>query len=296
MKILYRNNKWNGIWDQPKYNEMRSQIKESFTGLVFVEEGHKYFLNGKQMTCVSDVTHLFAEHFDSEQKAVKTYNRNFDNPKSKYYHMTVEQILESWKQISKDACEAGTFTHECGESMFYYMTGQLDKILPDFKDRLTDDGGFVCLYPKEEAAAKFWEDVPECYVPILAETKVYDEELGYSGTFDLLMYYDAELNNKDASKSGLIVWDYKTNKNLEKNFMGKRLLKPFDYLLDMPKSLYGLQLSLYQSCLEKRGFKAIMRSLIWLKSDGDYDKIKLADHVNELRNALKDKELKPSVH
>ena len=56
--ILYNDGKWDGIWDLPKYQEMRDKITESFKGLTFVEEGHKYFLNGKEMTCVSNVTHM----------------------------------------------------------------------------------------------------------------------------------------------------------------------------------------------------------------------------------------------
>lgn len=296
MKTLYRNGKWEGIWDSPKYEVIREKIRSSFNGLTFIEEGHKYFLNGKPMTCVSDVTHLFQEHFDSNIKAQETYERNFNNPESKYFRMTADEILKSWKKISNEACEHGTFTHECGESLFYYMTGQLDKILPDFKDRLTEDGGFRLLYPKEEAAGQFYEDIPECIVPIMAETKVYDAELGYSGTFDILFYYDAELQGKKPDKSGLIVMDWKTNKDLYKNFKGKKLLAPFEELLDMPLNLYKLQLSLYQNCLNKVGLKVIARRILWLKPDGTYDKINLEEYVNILRETLKDKELKPLIH
>ena len=294
--ILYRDGKWSDTVNLPKYEKIRNDIKQSFLGLEFIEEGHKYFLNGKQMTCVSDVTHLFQEHFDSVQKSIETSKRNYNNPFSIYYRMTPEEILNQWKSISKEACEHGTFTHECGESLFYYMTGQNDKVLPEFKSRLTDDGGFMLFYPKEIAAAKFWIEVPDCYIPILAETKVYDEEIGFSGTFDLTMYYDSTLVGKDESLSGLIIWDYKTNKDIEKNFKDKKLLEPFEYLLDKPKSLYELQLSLYQNCLDKKGFKTIARVLLWLKPDEQYDKIRLPDHVNELRLALKDKELTPSIH
>lgn len=296
MKILYRNNKWKGIWDSPKYEKLREVIKNEFSGLTFIEEGHKYFLNGKPMTCVSDVTHLFQEHFDSATKAIETSARNFNDPESKYFRMTPEQILESWKKISDEACEHGTFTHECGESLFYYMTGQNDKILPGFKDRLTEDGGFMLLYPKEEAAGKFYEDIPECIVPILAETKVYDEELGYSGTFDILFYYDAVLDGKNPEKSGLMVMDWKTNKDLYKNFKGKTLLSPFNELLDMPLNLYKLQLSLYQSCINKVGLKVVARRILWLKPDGSYDKINLEEYVNILRETLKTVELKPLNH
>lgn len=209
MRVLYSNGKWDGIWDNPKYEEIRNKIKNTFSELVFIEEGHKYFLHGKQMTCVSDVTHMFQEHFDSTTKAVETSERNFNNPDSKYYQMTPEQILAEWKKISNEACTTGTFRHEFGESAFYYMTGQYDKILEDYKDRLTDDGGFVAYDPKEEAVVRFYEDIPRSIVPILAETKVYDEELGYSGTFDILFYYDAELDGKTGDKSGLVVMDWK---------------------------------------------------------------------------------------
>lgn len=296
MRILYRNNKWENIWDKPKYEMIREQIKQSFNGLTFIEEGHKYFLNGKPMTCVSDVTHLFQEHFDSNQKAIETSERNWDNPDSKYYRMTPEQILESWKRISSDACIMGTGKHLVGEMLFYYMIGQNEKIVPELQNRLTDDGGFLILDEREESAAKFFEDIPECIVPIMAETKVYDEELGYSGTFDILFYYDAELDGKKPDKSGLVIMDYKTNRDLYKNFKGKTLLAPFEELLDMPLSLYKLQLSLYQNCLEKVGLKVIARRILWLKPDGTYDKINLEEYVKILREALKNIELKPLNH
>ena len=296
MRILYRNNKWDGIWDNPKYQEIRDKIKNTFSGLEFIEEGHMYFLNGKQMTCVSDVTHMYQEHFDSNTKAIETSERNFNNPNSKYYQMTPEMILAEWKRISTEACTTGTFRHEFGESCFYFMTGQMDKILPDYKERLTEDGGFIAVDPKEEAVVKFYEDIPRCIVPILAETKVYDEELGYSGTFDILFYYDAELDGKKPENSGLVVMDWKTNRDLYKNFAGKTLLTPFNELLDMPLSIYKLQLSLYQSCLEKIGMKVIARRILWLKPDGTYDKINLEEYVNVLREDLKNKDLKPRIH
>lgn len=289
-KIIYAG-KWDGIWDRPKYQEIREKILTAFSGLTFIEEGHKYFLNGKEMMCVSNVAHLFQEHFDSETKAQETFERNFNNPDSKYYRMTAEEIKESWAQNSRNACEHGTIRHEFGESLFYYYTRQWDKILPEFKCRLTEDGGFEAIYPEEEAAAKFYEDMPQCVVPILAETKVFYEEenWGYSGTFDLLAYYDAELEGKNPNNSGLMVLDWKTNKDLYKNFQGKTLLPPFNGLLDMPVSTYKLQLSAYQNCLESIGFKVIARRLMWLRPNGEYDKIPLESYVDKLVKALRAK-------
>lgn len=207
--ILYNNNKWLDIWENEKYKQIREKILNSFNELVFVDEGHKYFVGDRELLSVSVVTHLFKEHFDSETKAIETSERNWDNPNSKYYRMTPEEILSQWKEKSENACVTGTYIHEFGESCFYYMTGQYDKILPEFKCRLTSDGGFESRSPKEDAVVRFYQDIPKCVVPILAETKVYDANLGYAGTFDILFYYDATIEGGDDIKSGLMIMDWK---------------------------------------------------------------------------------------
>ena len=289
MRVLYNKNKWLDIFNSKKYQEIREQINKSFTGLTFIEEGHKYFLNNKEMTCVSNVAHLFQTHIDTEKLATETYLRNFNNTKSKYYQMSKEDIVNSWKKISDDSCSHGTSIHEFGESCFYYMTGQYDKILPNFKDRLTEDGGFKAIHPKEESIVKFYEEIPRCIIPILAEAKVFVEyeREGYAGTFDILFYYDAELDGKPLKNSGLVVMDWKTNKDLYKNFKEQKLLPPFEGLLDMPLSVYKLQLSLYENALHKIGLKVIARRILWLKPDGSYEKINLESYRETIDNSLK---------
>lgn len=289
MKILYNKDKWLDIINLPKYEKIREQILTTFDGLTFIEEGHKYFLNGKEMECVSNVAHRFQEHIDTVKLATETYERNFNKPSSKYYQMTVDDIITSWNKISNEACTTGTFHHEFGESAFYYMIGQYDKILPEFKDRLTEDGGFKAIHPKEESIVKFYEEIPKCIIPILAETRVFVEYEtgGYAGTFDILFYYDAEIEGKSLNNSGLVVMDWKTNKDLYKNFKEQKLLTPFDGLLDMPLSIYKLQLSLYENALYKIGLKVVGRRILWLKPDGTYEKINLESYRERIDNELK---------
>ena len=200
--------------------------------------------------------------------------------------MTPEEILSQWREKSENACSHGTEVHEFGESCFYYMTGQYDKILTGFKNRLTSDGGFESIIPEEDAVVKFYQDIPVCIIPILAETKVYDSDLGYAGTFDILLYYDATLDGKNEDESGLVIMDWKTNEDLFKNFKEKKLLPPFNGLLDMPLSIYKLQLSLYQICLENIGFKIVGRRILWLKNNSSYDKINLEKYTDILRKVL----------
>ena len=289
MRILYNTNKWLDIINLPKYEKIREQILTTFDGLTFIEEGHKYFLNGKEMECVSNVAHRFQEHIDTVKLATETYERNFNKPTSKYFQMSVDDIIASWNKISNEACTTGTFHHEFGESAFYYMIGQYDKILPEFKDRLTEDGGFKAIHPKEESIVKFYEEIPKCIIPILAETRVFVEydNAGYAGTFDILFYYDAEIEGKSLNNNGLVVMDWKTNKDLYKNFKEQKLLPPFDGLLDMPLSIYKLQLSLYENALYKIGLKVVGRRILWLKPDGTYEKINLESYRERIDNELK---------
>ena len=282
--------KWDGIWDQDEFCKIREKITKSFKDLVFDEAPHKYYLNGEEITCVSNVTHLFQEKFDVDGTAQILFEKYYNDPKSKYHGMTPEEIKKSWKDISGFACSHGTTRHLWAEGAFYAMTRQYDLIPDEFKCRLkTDENGndyYEAVYAKEVSAAKYWGDMPKCVVPILAETKVYDTDLKYSGTFDLTSWYSARLDGKDNSLSGLLVQDWKSNRDLYKNFNGKKLLKPFDELLDMPLSLYKLQLSAYQSCIDKIGIKTVGRRIIWMLPTGDYEKIRVEHYVPVLRDAL----------
>ena len=267
---------------------MESHIRNSYNGLVFVNEGHRYYYNGKQLESVSNITHLFIPKFDVESKSREMYEKYYNDQSSKYYHMTQDEILEQWNAIKDAACDHGTNVHEFGESCFYFVTYQDDKILPEFKDRINGDE-FYSTSPKEDAVVKFWTDLPKCFVPIASENQVCREDLGYSGTFDLLFYYDAELDGKSDDKSGFVIFDYKTNKDLYKNFKGERMFSPFNDLLNCSFNVYQLQLSLYQLALEPIGFKIIGRRIIWLKDDSSYEKISTDSYTIPMYYALLNK-------
>jgi hypothetical protein len=283
--MILKRGKWKNISNLDKYQQMRDLIKRSYQGLVFVNEGHRYYYNGKQLESVSNITHLFTPKFDAAVKSQEMYEKYYNDPTSKYYQMTQQQILEQWTVIKDTACDNGTNVHEFGESCFYFMTYQDDKILPNFKDRLNGDE-FNSINEKEDAVVKFWNDLPQCFVPIASENQVCREDLGYSGTFDLLFYYDAELDNKTPDKSGFVIFDYKTNKDLYKNFRGERMLYPFNELLNCSFNVYQLQLSLYQLALEPIGVKVIGRRIIWLKDDSSYEKIITDSYTYNLYYAL----------
>jgi hypothetical protein len=57
-------------------------------------------------------------------------------------------------------------------------------------------------------------------------------------------------------------------------------------MLDLDHSRYTLQLSLYAIPLENLGYNVVARRLIWVKPDGTYEKVKIDDVADRLREAL----------
>ena len=279
-------NKFSKYYNLPEIQRVRDLINDQYASkILFIEDSHEYFIDGEQYVSVSEVTHKYKPITGEQmtENCVAKWHRDQDKS-YKYYGMTKEEILAEWKIKSDAACEFGTNVHAFGESMFYFMTGQPDKILPECRSKFTK------TKPKptnkhEEAVVKFWNDLPENYVPVLAETKVFNRNgIKYCGTFDLMLYY---VNEEDPSKNGLIIEDYKTNEDLYKNFREQKLLWPFNDFLDQNASYYTLQLSAYQIPLENLGLKVVARRLIWLKPDGTYEHIKIEGITNRLREALR---------
>lgn len=267
---------------EPKeIGNIRQKIKNKFKDIIFKEDTHQYFLpqldgSMKELNCVSNVTHQFVPHVDWDEACAK---------KAIKLGIPYEELKEQWHFNNIKATNSGTHTHEYGESCFYFFNGEIDKILPSYKRQL-EDGYFLPNFPKEEAALKFWGwlyNQPNLY-PVLAETQVYTDT--FSGTFDLLLYYK---HPTDDNKSGLMVFDYKTNNDLYSNFNqvhGKVLLEPFDNIINEDIGIYSLQLSTYQIPLEDLGLKVIGRRVIWLKPDSTYELIKTDDVTKQLRSVI----------
>lgn len=267
--------------------EARHKILETFKDLIFVEEGHHYYLDGDEIPSVSSVIHQFEEESD------------FDTIAENYtlkHGETKEYWLDKWKFNNIKATTTGTLVHEFGESLGWLKNGHPELITDSCKCKFVKGKNWLIpTRPKEESIIKFMNDLPSSYHLVLNEAKVYsglnenaslNPKKRYCGTFDMLYWYDGE---GDKNKSGFIILDYKTNKELEKEYsreVGKFLKEPFIDLYSEPKSIYTLQLSAYQIPLEDIGLKVIGRRLIWLKDDGTYEKIPLIDVTHTLRSIL----------
>ena len=266
--------------------EIRDKILNEFKDLTFIEEGHKYFLNGKQLPSVSEVTHKFCQYPFDDVSQSKAY--------AEKHGETPQHWLDEWKFKNLKATISGTLTHEYAEGLGWLRNGHVELMPQSCNSKYVKEKNWLIpTRPKEEAVLKFYNELHPSLHFVLAETKVYSNKSDISvvkepfcGTFDLLMYYK---HPTDDSKSGLVILDWKTNASLTKSYsreVGKFLLPPFGDLYEEALSYYTLQLSAYSLCLEGIGLKPIARRIIWLKDDGTYELIPLPNVVEKLREVL----------
>lgn len=261
---------------EPKIvTEIRKKILDEFKDLIFIEDGHKYYLNGNELPSVTTITHKFCENpFDADVRAEEYAIKHGETP---------EYWKDKWKFTNLKATTTGTLVHEYGEGLGWLRNGH-PELMPQscMSKYVKEKGWLIPTRPKEEAALKFYDEFPKDLHFVLAETKVYSNKNEEStvneqfcGTFDLLTWYE---NPKDSEKSGLIILDWKTNADIYKEYSrnhDRMLLPPFERYYEEPLSYYILQINLYALCLYGIGLPVIGGRVIWLKDDGTYELIKV---------------------
>ena len=250
----------------------RQLIADSSCGLRFDEKEHRYYLGGAEVPCVSTIVKEYAP-FDVLQKA-KNCSKN---PRHEHFGKTPEQILAIWEEKRDASAAAGTAVHAFGEACFLVKTGKADMVEDAFKDRLTDEG-LVAMTPKEEAVARWWDDLDlERYVPVAKELRIVNPHLRYAGTFDLLLY--------DLAEHHYILDDYKTNADLFRDY-GEKLRPPLNVIKANDYGKYTLQQNLYKIQLENIGINVKKVELIWLRDNGTYERVNIDDYMKLVTFAM----------
>ena len=271
---------------------IRDNIRNRFKNLEFIEDGHKYYLHKndgtkKEMTSVSSVCHLFEPYVDWEEI--------LEN-KAKKIGVDKEILRREWREKNITSTSNGSLTHLFAEAYMYFFMGDIDSMPEVIKKMQYEDGFLIPYGNKQKAIAKYYEDLYQIdnFYPVMPETQVYIDSdnnpfginIDISGTFDALFAFRD--TNGDIKLS---VRDWKTNKSLENEYnqsYGNTLLEPFNTneFINEPKSIYTIQLSLYQLGLEQLGYEISDRKLLWLTDDGEYYKIDVENVTEKLINKL----------
>lgn len=237
---------------------LATTLKNTYSDMSFDKLSHTYTYKQRKLTPTSNKVKEFVEPFDTKGIVKAFALKNNLKP------IDVEKM---WTDGAKVACDYGTAIHDFGER--YAIAKFINH---------TDLSVFIPSNAHETAVIKFWNDIPRHIEVVCFELRMYSAIYGFAGTCDIL------LRNKNTGK--LILSDYKTNKDLFKNFRKKTMLSPFNFLLDMPFNHYQLQLCFYQLLLEEQGYEVEERHIVWLLPDGTYKLYKTKDFTKTLKTQL----------
>ena len=269
--------------------EIREKIKSKFSNLEFIPEGHKYFLHKesgtKEMHSVSSVCHRFEPSVDWE---------SILENKAKKEGIGKEELRRRWRENNITSTSNGSLTHLFAEAYMYFMMGDIDSMPSIIREMQYEDGFLIPYGNKQIAVAKYYEDmfkfdnlfpiIPEAQIYIDADDNPYGIKTDISGTVDALFGFVPKHGDIKLS-----IRDWKTNKSLESDFnqnKGNMLLSPFGSFVDEPKSIYTIQLSLYQLGVMQVYDIIADRKLLWLRDDAEYQKIDVPDVSKTLTQVL----------
>ena len=270
----------------------RRKVLEEFDDLEFIEEGHIYTLNGRNLSSASGIGRRFIREPFNEQKQAAIY--------AKRHGATAAYWIKEWQCKAFRASTLGTKTHAFGESLSYLRAGHPEFISDLIRNQYLPEHRYLApIHAREDAVVHFLDELPSSYHLVLNEAKAYTgknpvKELNpkeqICGTFDMLYYYDGD---GDKSRSGYAIFDYKTNINLFSQYnrrYGKMLAEPFSDFIEEDFSLYAIQLSLYAMMIEDIGLPVIERKIVWLREDdrgeGIYEILDVPDLSQRLRQVL----------
>lgn len=270
--------------------QTRERITEAFSQLQFIEEGHQYFLpqpdgTKVELPSVSSIVEQWVPQIDWDEKCEQ---------KAKKENMPKEDLQRLWHEKNIVSTSCGHKTHFFGENLMNLFIGREDKTRQNLPFQYTPDRYIIPYSPKEWAVNQYYMDILANLnvFPVMPEAMIYTNlndtfrlKRPYAGTFDILMAYRMNGEIQYA------IHDFKTNADLYKDYARSRgvmMLQPFDGigLYDEPLSHYAIQLSLYSLGLMQLGIKPVDRVLIWLKDNGQYEKVRVPDLTDTLLNLL----------
>jgi hypothetical protein len=203
--------------------------------IIFKEDGHTYESieeDNIEWISVTSLVGKFKPKFDKEGQAKKSAK----NKNSKWYGMTVEQILQAWDNETERAVTLGNFYHNQRESdMLDFKTIERNGTeVPIIKPLINDEG--IKLAPEQKLSDG-----------VYPEHLVYLKSVGICGQADVVEIVDGYIN----------INDYKTNKEIKEkgytNWEGitSKMFKPVNHLDDCNLNHYSLQLSIYAYIIKK---------------------------------------------
>ena len=256
--------------------EVAQKELEIFKQITFIEEAHKYFINGKPSAPVS-VTGFISKlkpKFDEDKWA---------RLKAKKLGISVDEMKFIWSEKNLFSTTLGTCFHKIAESVYTGIPYTLNSAeLQHSLGEESYDILKVTLPTLVKQFSSFYKDTKDTLIPIKNELVIGDlNDTRICGTMDMLVY-----NNKSEQFE---IYDFKTNRDITySNTYGEKFCKPLDDLDACEFNTYSLQLSFYKYIIEKyTNIKIGATYIVWFNRDKDaYDVIATQDFMLKIKHIL----------
>ena len=248
-----------------------------FNRITFFECGHKYIVDGKPAPM--SVSKLI-EHYKPEFETDKISKR-----KAQQIGVSQEEILEVWRIKNLLATQQGTMLH-------YYIDNSFRNRVTAYEDNEKhytsfEDDDKRNLNANLRILINHFENFHKDHkhiLPIKNEFVLGDiEDTKICGTLDLLAY-NTLLNQYE-------IYDFKTNLRFDmKSRYKNKFAPPLKHLDVCENNTYALQMSLYQTILEKyTPLRVKSNKAVWFYAKNDnYQIFEMADRREEAKAMLED--------
>ena len=243
------------------FNHRNSHIRDK--RIKFYSEKHIYTIDGVQVPSVTTIISKFFPAFDAVEKARNLSSRN------PLYGLSVNEIVEIWKNRGIEAANKGTFLHEQIENYYlkqpYKETGEFYQFL-----------NFV----KDHSKLK----------PYRSEWRIFDETHNIAGTIDLLVENEnGSFDIYDWKRSKKVVNPY-NGQVIKENTWGNTGIGILRDIDDTSYNQYELQQNIYRHILEEKyEIKINDMYLIIMHTDQgytNYHKVKIPHLRSEINSIL----------
>ena len=220
-----------------------TQIDNFLKELNDATKGKSREIYSKCKYSVSKIVEVMHVPFDKEGVANKTFSKYFNDPNSKYYHMSVQEIIDSWNAKTELGRNNGKIldtyigmileNHESKDILEKYKTS-LSEIVATNKCNMFD---------------KFYkENVENKLEYVTREQILHDETTGVVGRFDALFLKN---DAKFPGVQNLLLIDWKNTEKIETSNLYNKLKGPLYKYDDCELNRYTIQLYIYVYILRK---------------------------------------------
>jgi len=237
--------------------------------IVFIDEGHRYIVDGTADKYISVTTfvHQFFNDFDATHvlRKMKGSTRWTSSP---YYGQTDAEIREQWDRNTKEALALGTLLHKSIEDFYNDTDGtEPKKTCSDIETEWSYFERFHKSFQKK---------------PYRTEWYVFDESLRIAGSIDMVF------QSREDDTTHVILVDWKRIKELRQSNKYQRGIYPLHEMDDCNYVHYSLQLNIYRHLLQTKYGKIVdhMYLVILHKNHEDYIQVEVPVLEKQVQDML----------